>query len=133
MRWLISVLFLGACTIVERQPPAGPPAPPLPPEEQAPPVVPDPTPPPYAPPRVITGFSPQAAAPGARLVVVGENFGPADEVILEQVGVVTAEQRLLLPVARRGAGFLEVKIPVNARAGGYLIVEGPGRAPARSA
>ena len=131
MKWLISVLFLSACTVVERQPPAYAPPPP-PPAEQPPPVVPEPTPPPYAPPRVITGFSPPQAQPGARLVVVGENFGPVDVVVLEQQGVIPEEQKLAMPIMRRGAGFIEVQVPKDARAGGYLIVEGPGRAPARS-
>src|SRR5262249_22262377 len=119
---------------VQRQPPAEPTtwATP-PPVEQPPPEVPEPTPPPYAPARVITGFSPQAAAPGARLMVVGENFGPNDGVELEQVGVVPAEHLLVLPVVRRGAGFIEVQIPPGARTSGYLIVNGPGRAPAKSA
>jgi hypothetical protein len=96
-------------------------------------VVVEPTPPAYAPPRVVTGFSPQAGAAGAHVVVVGENFGPYDGVELEQNLGAGGVQLLVLPVVRRGAGFIEVQIPPGARSSGYLLVTGPGRAPGRSA
>ncbi len=115
-------LLLSACTVVERPAPAVPatepppatvaePPPatvaePPPPAPQPPPIVPEPTPPPYAPPRVITGFSPTAGTPGTTVMVVGENFGPSDGVMLEQVLPGGATQELVLPVVRRGAGFI---------------------------
>lgn len=136
---LLTVLA-SACTVVTappRTPPAPPPEPapvyaePPPPTPQPPPVVPEPAPPPYAPPRLVTGFSPAAGAPGTRVLIVGENFGPYDEVAIEQGGPAGPEL-LALAITRRGAGFIEVEIPQAARTGGQFIVSGPGRAPARS-